>query len=201
MKSILRLGKINPNVKIFLISDAFYYTSYDAVNTFLALLVTLKIAPDRIDLAGLVIGYYMLLRAVIEIPLSRLMVAYKLKTKLHILMTSHILYGIIIALLGFATTQLHVFTIMTLLAILDAVLFPIKWTLFSKIIDKDNEETEWGLEDTLSATSTSIFVILGGLLAQQYGVQVLFFIMGGLFVTSGLLYRRMHFKKHMLELG
>lgn len=179
-------------------SDAIYYSSYDALNTFLALLVTIKISPDRIDLAGFVIGYYMLLRATIEIPISRLMVTYNLATKLRILTIAHLLYGLAIGLLGLANTQLHVFTIMTMLALFDAVLFPIKWALFSRILDEDNEETEWGLEDTLTASATAVFVVLGGLIAQQFGVQVLFFLMSTLFVTSGLLYSRMHFRKKML---
>jgi predicted MFS family arabinose efflux permease len=198
---MLKVGKVSHNVRIFLAADVFYYTSYDAINTFLALLITINISPDRIDLAAMVIGYYMLLRALVEIPMSRLLVNQTLQAKLRLLMITHISYGFIIALLGLASSQLQIFTIMTLLALLDAALYPVKWALFSKILDKNNEETEWSLEDTLSSSSTAVFVVLGGMLAQQYGVQTLFFLMGGMFIISGLLYRFMHFKRHLLLLS
>jgi hypothetical protein len=66
------LKSIGSNVKIYFIADGFYYAGYSVVNAFLSLLITSKITEGRLDMVGFVISYYMVIRAISELPLSRL---------------------------------------------------------------------------------------------------------------------------------
>lgn len=190
----MHLGKINKNVRIFYLANSFYYGSFDIINTFLAVLITNKITDGRVDAIGLVVGYYMFLRAIIEVPFTKVTNKWSQRTKIRFITISALIYGALIASMGFAGSLWVVFAIQTFLAIIDAITYPMKWAIFSNIIDKGNEEMEWSIEDTLSVVTTATFAVVGGILAQKYGLELLFIIMGMMFALSGLSFHYMRIR-------
>jgi Na+/melibiose symporter-like transporter len=180
------LKTVNPNVKSFIISDGFYYAGYCVVNAFLSILITTKITGGRLDIVGYVISYYMLVRALAEIPISRWTKKFSFLTKRNVIAGSYIVYGVLIFFLGYSTELWHIFLIQTLVGLLDATAYPIKWTLFTKIVDVGNEETEWGLEDIVSGLLPALFTTVAGYVAAKFGLEYAFWIFAVLLIISGL---------------
>jgi len=171
---------------MYIIADGFYYAGYSVVNAFLSILITSKITGGRLDMVGYAISYYMFVRALTEIPISRWTKKFSLLTKRNIIAYSYIFYGILIFLLGHSTQLWHIFFIQTLVGLLDAMAYPIKWTIFTKIVDKGNEELEWGLEDIGSTLLPAIFTALAGFVSSSFGLEYAFLLFAILLIVSGL---------------
>lgn len=179
---------LNLNVKFFIIADGFYYAGYSVVNAFLSILITSKITGGRIDIVGFVIAYYMLIRAFSEIPLSKLTRKLNITAKRNIIASSYMLYGLLTAVLGFSTQIWHLFLIQTLAGLLDGLTYPIKWPIFTRILDKDREELEWGLEDIFSTLLPAIFTALAGVVSSSFGLESAFLLFGLLLFISGIIF-------------
>jgi predicted MFS family arabinose efflux permease len=180
------LGSISSNVKSYIISDSFYYAGYSVVNAFLSILITSKVTGGKLDTVGYVLSYYMLVRAVTEIPLSRWTKNLSFLSKRNIIASSYIFYGILIFLLGYSTELWHIFLIQTVLGLLDAITYPIKWGIFTKIVDKGNEELEWGFEDIASNLLPAIFTAIAGVVSVNLGLEYAFLLFAILLTISGL---------------
>jgi MFS family permease len=62
------------------------------------------------------------------------------------------------------------------------------WTaIFTRHIDSGKEATEWGLDATFVGLGIGISGILGGLIANSFGFQVVFVLVGILGILSALL--------------
>ena len=85
------LKSINTNVKSYIIADGFYYAGYSVVNAFLSILITSKVTGGRLDMVGYAISYYMFVRALTEIPISRWTKKFSLLTKRNIIAYSYII--------------------------------------------------------------------------------------------------------------
>lgn len=179
---------INRNVKYYLASNSLYYGSFDVINAFLSILVTNKVTGGNIEIMGLILGYTMLLRAFVELILIRIIKIKRKSFEKNIVAVSYVLYGLLVIALGFSESILYVFLIQTGLALLDALAYPMKWSIFSLILDKNNAEQEWGLEDIISTAVSAIFASIGGILSVAFGLEAIFIIFGLLYIGSGLLF-------------
>ncbi len=181
---------INRNVRAFVIADGFYYSGYSVVNAFLAVLITSSIAPGRTDLVGLAISYYLFARAAVEIPLSRLTRRLPLAVRPRFIAAGYILYGISLFLLGQSHAIWHVLAAQTALAVLDAVVYPVKWTTFTRVLDRREQEAAWGLEDISCILLTAFFTAIAGFVSARYGLDKAFLVFSLLLVVSGLMFLR-----------
>ncbi len=177
---------VNKNVRIFLLSDILYYGGYDLLGAFLSVLITTRVTPERLDILGIIISYQLIVRVIVEYPLSRITNGLPFHAKKNIVALSNLIYGSAICVLGFSTSLWHVIIILTIMSVMESLAYPIKWALFSKIQDNNREELEWSLEDVFSTLAAAIFSAVGGYLANMYGLPIIFIIFACLFIASGL---------------
>lgn len=184
------LSKINKNVRLFLLADGLYYGGYGMLNAFLAALITLHVAPERLDIVGFILSYYLVCRAISIIPLTKFTFRLSLKTKKDIVALCFLLHGIAVISLGFSTQIWHILVIETVLALSDSLSYPVKWPLFSMVQDENNKETEWGLEDLFAVSGSAIAAITAGIVSNIFGVRAIFFVFGSLFFFASLCFRK-----------
>lgn len=177
---------INKSVKSFLISDTLSYSASSLINVFLTFLIADKITQGRIDIVGFLISYYLLFMAIVGLIFAKKANIKKANQKKHLVTWSLILYGLLISLMGFSSSILHIAAILSILAVLDGILYPLKWDVFSKILDKGNEVYEWSLEGFFTAIAASITAAAGGFLAEKLGLESVFIIFGIFYVVSGI---------------
>lgn len=177
---------VSKNVKSFIISDSLSYSASSLVNVFLTFLIADRITNGRIDLVGFLISYYMVFTAFVGLFFAKKAKINKPEHKKHLVTWSHVLYGLLIALMGFSTSIAHIASILSALAILDGILYPLKWDIFSKILDKGKEVYEWSLEGFYTAIAAAITAALAGYMASKLGLESVFIIFGLFYIISGI---------------
>ncbi len=190
------LRLFNKNVLIFILADGFYYGGYGVLNAFLSVLITAKITAGRVDIASYVIAYYLILRAIAELPFSNYVRHLSDKRRVQLVSSLYLLYGFLVLAMGFSTMIWQIFALQTFIALIDAFSYPIRWPMFTRILDRGNEELEWGIEDVVSTLLPALFSALAGLSAEAWGVASAFYIFGPVFMISGLCFSFMDLSKH-----
>jgi len=169
---------------LYIIADGFYYAGYSVINAFLSLLITSRITGGRIDIVGFVIGYYLFFRSIVEVPVARFTRTWSLHTRKNVVAASYVTYGAVVIAMGYAGSLAEIFLIQTVVAMFDAVAYPLKWTLFTKNLRRE-EELSWALEDISATLLPAIFTVLAGFLSQQFGIGAAFWLFGTLLIVSG----------------
>ncbi|NCT55904.1 MFS transporter [bacterium] len=177
---------LSKNVKSFLVSDTLSYSASSLISVFLTFLISDKITHGRIDIVGFLIAYYMLTKGAVGIYFSKKLDIKSTTKQKHLVTGSHVLYGVLIALMGFSTTIIHIALILTLLGFLDDLLYPLKWDIFSKILDKGKETYELSLQYFFTAIAAAITAAVGGFLGNRVGLETVFTIFGVFYVLSGI---------------
>ncbi len=99
-------------------------------------------------------------------------------------------------MMGFSVSIAQVFFFQTIISLIDAICYPLKWSIFTKIIDSNNQELEWSLEDVLSTLASATLAALGGYLTNWYGLTVIFIFFGISYSLSGLSFYFIKMKRH-----
>jgi len=180
--------KVNRNVRIFLFSDVLYWTASTVISTFLSVLVVEKIAPGRLDAVGLVTAVYLFCRAVAELPASIISTKISPRVQIRIVAVCLVAYSLVIALLGFSQYLWQLIALQILLGVFDAIINPIKWTNFSRLLDQSNEEFEWGLEDFIPSVTGAVAALAGGVMSERVGISQVFVGFAIFYAVSGLSY-------------
>jgi predicted MFS family arabinose efflux permease len=190
------LPSVNKNVKFYLLSNSFYYGGFDIIGAFLAILITTNITNGSAEMVGFLLAYGMVMRAMLELLISPLTKKINWSKKIKLVAFSYLLYGLAIGLMGFASTMWQVFAIQTCISLIDAACYPLKWSIFTKIIDQNNQEFEWGLEDIMSTLASAAFAALSGIIIEAYSISTLFMFFGGSYFFSGLSFYFIKMKKY-----
>lgn len=186
---------INKNVKFYLMSNSLYYGGFDIIGAFLAILIVDNITGGSVEIVGYLLAYGMILRAVLEMLISPHTKSLSWNSKEKFVTFGYILYGIVIAFMGFSTTIYQIFIFQTLISLIDALCYPLKWSIFTSIIDRDNQEVEWGLEDITSTFLSALFAALAGFIINSYDIRLLFVFFGTSYFLSGFLFHFIKLKR------
>lgn len=174
------------DVKVFYLSDAFYYGAFTVINAFLSALITLKISNGDTGLVGLVIAYGMVVRIFSELVLTRFSRNLDLKGKRNLVTCSYMISGLSTMLMGFSTNIWQILALQSIYSLFDGLAYPHKWSIFTRIIDPQKTEFQWSLEDIITTLSAAIFAAFGGFLSDYFGLEAIFILFGILYISSGM---------------
>ncbi len=189
-------SSVSQNIKFFFLSNSLYYGGFDIVGAFLAILITEKVAGGSPAIVGYLVSYGMIIRAILEIIISPHLRKFSWSTKQRIVTSGYLIYGVITIMMGFSVSIAQVFFFQTIISLIDAICYPLKWSIFTKIIDSNNQELEWSLEDVLSTLASATLAALGGYLTNWYGLTVIFIFFGISYSLSGLSFYFIKMKRH-----
>lgn len=187
-----RAKGINNKVLLFILSDMFYYAGIDVPYAYMAVLITAQVTDGNVAAVGFSLTITMLARAISELPFSTLTRKLSLQKKGRIVSASLVLYGFMLILMGQSTLLWQVYVLQICIGLVEGLAYPIKWGIFTKILDDGNEEFEWGLEDVASTFFPAVLAAVAGLVAEIAGLPVLFFMFGIVMITSGVLFLRVY---------
>ncbi len=193
LKRIWNSGvSINKKVGLFIISDAFYYGGVDIPNSYLAVLITMQLSDGNIGAVGFAFTLTMLARGFSELPFTSITKKFNVSTKIYTVGICLILYGLFLILMGQSRQLWQVYLLQIGIGLVEGISFPLKWGIFSRIIDKGKEELEWGVEDVASTLLPALVAMLAGIFAGIVGLPALFFFFGLTMVTSGIVFLLIH---------
>ena len=177
--------QVNLVIKILIISDFLIWSSYQLLAPFFAIFVTEKISNGSIEVVGIAAAIYLIVKSIFEIPVG--IYIDRSKSEIDDLFVS-ILGTILTAVAYFSyifidsVSQLYI--LQGVLGLGAAIAFPGWYSIFTHHIDKGKEAFEWSLYDVFLGIGMAAAAAAGGFLADQYGFDMLFLIVG-LFTMMG----------------
>lgn len=168
--------KINPIIKILILSDFLIWSSYQLFTPIFAIFITDKIGGD-IESVGIAVAIYLIFKSVCEVPVG--IFIDRSKSEKDDLLAS-ILGSLITAMAYFSyvfidsISQLYV--LQAILGIGAAIAFPGWYSIFTKHIDKGKEAFEWSMYDVLLGVGMAAAAALGGFVAEVHGFNTLFIL-------------------------
>jgi len=166
---------INKVIKVLIISDFFLMAAWGLVTPILAIFILNKIQGGDASVAGIAIGIYWFLKALVQIPIGRFLD----KTAGEKDDYYFVIFGMIVISLvplGFIFTTLpwHVYVLQAIHAVGMAMVIPAWGGIFMRHVDKGKEAMSWGLESSSLSFGTGIAGIVGGIIAKVYGFLPIF---------------------------
>ncbi|MBU0612476.1 MFS transporter [Patescibacteria group bacterium] len=181
-RSIIRsIGhyKINVIIKVLIISDFLIWSSYQLFAPIFAIFVTDKIENGSIEIVGIASAIYLITKSLCEIPVG--MKIDKSKSEKDDLYTA--VFGTILTAIAYLTyiginSIQELYLVQALLGVGSAFAFPGWYSIFTRHVDRGKEAYEWSLYDVLLGIGMAFAAALGGFLANSYGFNTLFIIIG-----------------------
>ncbi len=172
----LRNVSFNPFIKVFIISDMFFWGIWSTILPLLSVLVINEIPGTTIQTVTFGYSLYLLGRISGGI-LSGFRVANASENK----KLQAVIFGILIVSLGYLgfaiTRNLLMFLLFyTLTGLGIGIASPIRAALFTQHIQKHQETIDWAVLDSLVLSSVAATALVGGFIIQHFGFNALFVI-------------------------
>jgi len=180
---------INGIVKIMVATDMVLYSGWGLISPILAIYILEKIDGGNVQVAGIAMGIYWVVKALVQVPLAH----YLDKTHgekddyyslvLGIILTSLSPIGFI-----FASLPWHMYILQALHAVGMAMVIPSWAGIYTRHIQKKREAFCWALDSSAISIGLGLGGIVGGVLAKLFGFAPLFVavsLMG--FISAALL--------------
>lgn len=171
--------KVNNLVKVMTFSDVIIVSGWGLVNPLFAVFVTKQIDGGGMELIGLAVAIYWIMRATMQLPFARFIDNHKGEIDDFIVMAmgsflmSMMPFGYI-----FATKPLHILLLQGMTGFASAMVSPGWLAIFSRHLDKNAEAQSWGVYNAMVGYSVALAGALSGFMAEKFGFQTLYFIVG-----------------------
>ena len=186
--------KINHVVKTLVLSDFFINAGFSVFAPVFAIFVTKQVEGGSLAVVGFAAAIFQIFKSGLQIPIAKYL------DKNHgeyddfysmILGTS--LVALVPFLYLFATKTTHIYMIQALYGIGASFAIPPWYAIFSRHLDKLQENVEWSLDSIAIGIGAAASAALGGLLAERFGFQFVF-LLGGMFAIYGAIQQVKIFK-------
>lgn len=177
--------RINHTIKILVASDFFFNAGFSIFAPVLAIFVTKQIDGGTIQVVGFGAAIVQLTKSVLQIPIARYLDKNHGEYDDFIsLMIGTVLFIMVPFLYLLASTTTHVYLIQGLYGMGLAFVVPPWYAIFTRHIDKSQENTEWSLDSVTIGVAAAGSAALGGYLAEHIGFQSIF-VLGGILAAIG----------------
>jgi MFS family permease len=173
--------KIQPNkiIKYLIFSDFIFWSGWGLISPIFAVFLIEKIQGVNLAVVGLASGIFWVLKSFLRIPIGIFLDSRKGEEDdfwflfFGLILSSLVPFGYLMA-----KNVFHVYLLQSLQALGMAMSFS-GWTaIFTRHIDAGKEATEWGLDATFVGFGIGISGILGGVIANAFGFQTVFVLVG-----------------------
>jgi MFS family permease len=178
---------MNPFIRALILSDFLLYFSYGLITPILAIFVE-GIEGADIETVGTATAIYWIVRSLTSIPLARWMDKRDgEKDEFHFMFWGAFLMSITLMSLAYASEVWHIYVVQALFGVFNSMAIPGWRILFTNHMDTRKVGFEWSVWDVAVATSTALAAYVGSVIAQEYGFQTLFLLVGATGVIGSLI--------------
>ena len=177
--------KINHVIRTLVVSDFFVNAGFSVFGPVFAVFVTKQIAGGSLEIIGFAAAIFQIFKSALQIPIAR----YLDKNHGEYDDFYSMIFGTSLIVLVpftyiFASTANHIYLIQAIYGIGAAFTIPPWYAIFSRHLDKMQENVEWSLDSIAIGIGAAAAAAVGGILAQKFGFQFVF-IMGGILAVFG----------------
>lgn len=189
---------INPIVKAFIAAETLLWSSWNLVIPIFAIFAATQIEGGSIEVAASTYSTYLIVRVLAELGSGKIL----LNGTDHRLFIYTIAGALCISIgyFGFSitTTVWPLYFLYGVIGFGLGISTPAKNTLFSTHLDKKKESLEWGITDAITFSGMAITAAIGGVIAQNFGFEILFIFAGSLNLISVIPYFfYMYYESHL----
>lgn len=167
-------SRVSKTIRYLIISDFFLFFSVGLLGPIFAVFV-LENIENRIEVIGFAVSCYWITRALMVMPVSRLMDRIKGESdEFSFMIVGTFLIAIIPLFYTIASHSWHVYLLQILNGLANSMAVPAWRIIFTNHIDKKIVGFEWSLEDVGVGIATASSAAIGALVADKFGFDVLF---------------------------
>lgn len=178
--------KMNPVIKLLILSDFIIWTSYQLVIPIFAIYVVTVLEGASIEVVGIATAVYLIAKSIFEVPFGIYIDKKKgEKDDLYFAVGGVLISSLAYVFFAFVSSATQLYMVQALLGFGAAMAYPGWYALFTHHIDKGKEGLEWSLYDVLLGIGMAASAAAGGFFAESYGFDILFFVVAGLVAIGG----------------
>lgn len=181
-------NSINKVIKTLIFYDLIFLFGWGLVAPILAVFIVGNIKGGNVQVAGVAVGIYWILKSLLQIPLGQYLdVNHGEKDDYYFLIGGTLLTGLTAFGFIFATLPWHIYFLQAIYALGAAAITPSWGGIFTRHIDKGKEAQSWAFSSSSLGIGTGLAGIVGGTTAKIFGFTPLFVGVGLAGITSALL--------------
>ncbi len=195
---------MNKVIKILILSDIALLTGLGFITPIFAIFLSENIKGGGAKVAGFAAAIYWIVESLVVIPFGKYLDKnHGEKDDLIFVIVGCILAGISVFFYVFSYFPWHIYLLQVIYAIGMGMNIPGYTAIFTRHIDRGKEAFEWSVRSSLVGFSTGIAGALGGIIASNFGFNVLFigvtiFVLISAFIPV-LIYKNMMPSKKPVE--
>jgi len=183
---------INKVIKILIFSDVFLLSGFGFITPIFAIFIAQRMTTGNIieaaKIAGFSMGIYWGVKSILQIPFGRYLDKIKgEKDDLWFVVIGNVLAALAVFGYIFSSLPLHIYLCQGIYAIGMAMNIPGWCAIFTRHIDKGKEALEWSTRGTLIGIGAATTGVLGGIIAAEFGFNILFVGVGIFALVSAFL--------------
>ena len=166
---------MNKVIKILILSDVALLTGLGFITPIFAIFLSENIKGGGAKVAGFAAAIYWIVESLVVIPFGKYLDKnHGEKDDLIFVIVGCILAGISVLFYIFSYLPWHIYLLQVIYAIGMGMNIPGYTAIFTRHIDRGKEAFEWSVRSSLVGFSTGIAGALGGIIASNFGFNVLF---------------------------
>jgi len=154
-----------------------------------AVFIVQSIEGGSLEVVGLAMTIYLLVKSVGQIPVAFLIDKIKgERDDFWAVIIGYFMYALLPLLYIFIKTPAQLYVIQVFYGLASAICFPAWYAIFTRHIDKNQEGMEWGVYNTLTDLGGALAAGMGGFIASKFGFFPLFVIISIVMLVGVLLF-------------
>lgn len=177
--------KINHAIRTLVVSDFFINAGFSVFAPVFAIFVTQQVQGGSLQVVGFAAAIFQIFKSGLQIPIARYLDKnHGEYDDFYSMVFGTALVVIVPFAYIFASTANHIYFIQAIYGIGAAFTIPPWYAIFSRHLDKMQENVEWSLDSIAIGVGAAASAAVGGILADKFGFQFVF-IAGGILAVFG----------------
>lgn len=188
LKESPALAGLNPAVRAFVISEALFWSGWNFVAPIFSIFVVKEIPGATVSQAAYAFTLYLVCRMLMELVVSHRAGRLSNPQRAVIDVVGMTVVSIAYIAIALKPTLLAVFVFYGIAGVGFGISSPVKYSLFSRSLEKETEAAVWGVYDVVTLMGMAVATSLGGLIADMFGFRLLFLLASAVNILGALPY-------------
>lgn len=185
--------KINRVIRTLVTSDFLLISGFAVFGPVFAVFITQKIEGGTLAIIGFTAAIFQICKSLLQIPIANYLDKnHGEKDDFYSLVIGSFLISLVPFLYIFASKPIHLYIVNAIYGVGAAFAIPPWNAIFTRHIDKMQENTDWAVESVSIGVGAASAAALGGIIAEKFGFQVVFLIAGIIAIIGAITLTRIY---------
>jgi len=179
---------VNKIIRNLVKADLMFLSAFGLITPIFAVFITEQIKGGDIKVVGFAAATYWISKSLFQIPIGRFLDKERgEKDDIRCLVAGFLIAAMVPFAYIFSSFPWHIYALQVIYGLGMAMYNPAWCAIFTRHIDKGKEAFEWSLNSSSLGFGIGITGAVGGILASQFGFNLIFILVGIFAILGGLL--------------